>query len=363
MIPSLVLVRSNKKRHVAVTQKKNIRIGTHKDSDVIVNHPHLYKHPQLLGPGSAPEKSIPGDPLPGEPNPKETTKNQARTSFFLPVYTFSIDGLNVRLVHLKVLFSTLLIVCIGIAYLTSHLKDHRAFSIDQNWTPITLPAKDVYGFCRQDQSHREGARFSFEAKQFQPHRLIFFAGGKGDGTAIKLAVNGTVIKKPLNLPSGWGEERSVPIPPAHIRDGENIIEVIPVNTKTSPASWGISNVRAQIIDQSNNHLGDAATPEPALILEALKKENMGGQELAHYYEIVSSLDTAPLSDGSSFDRDSIKEEIEQRMSIKLRLVAFDVRSKNILGDESAVQQLLDDTRSWIPGDWPEGWEIYNELCR
>jgi hypothetical protein len=57
------------------------------------------------------------------------------------------------------------------------------------------------------------------------------------------------------------------------------------------------------------------------------------------------------------------EKIEQRMRKKLHQVAFDIRSENILGNESMVQQLLDETRNWIPGDWPEGWEIYNELCR
>ena len=355
MIPSLVLIRSDKKRFVTLTQKKNIQIGTHKDSDVVINHPHLHKHPQLLGPGSAP----------GKTTPKETTKSKGKTSFFLPVYTFSIDGLNVRMIRLTVLFSTLLIACIGVISLTAYLKDHSSIFIDQDWTPIILPAKGIYGFCRQDRGHGEGVRFSFEAKQSQPYRLMFFTGGKGDGAAITLSLNGTVINKPLSLPAGWGKERSVTLPSAYIRDGENIIEILPVSTTTSPASWGISNIRALIANEPNNHFVDTAVHEHALIMNALNKQdsNMAGQELAHYYQSVSSWKTVPLSGSSPFNREDIMKEIEQRMRDKLHQVAFDIRSKNILGDESVVQQLLDDTSRWIPEDWFEGWEIYNELCR
>jgi hypothetical protein len=353
MIPSLVLIRSDKKRFVTLTQKKNIQIGTHKDSDVVINHPHLHKHPQLLGPGSAP----------GKTTPKETTKSKGKTSSFLPVYTFSIDGLNVRMIRLTVLFSTLLIACIGVISLTAYLKDHSSIFIDQDWTPIILPAKGVYGFCRQDRGHGEGVRFSFEAKQSQPHRLLFFTGGKGDGAAITLSLNGTVINKPLSLPAGWGKERSVTLPSAYIRDGENIVEVIPVSTTTSPARWGISDIRALIVGHSNNHIGTSAVHEPALILKALSKVDMGGQELAHYYITVSSWKTVSPSGSSPFNREDIIKDIEQRMRDKLHQVAFNIRSKNILGDESAVQLLLNDTSSWIPEDWSEGWEIYNELCR
>ncbi|MCJ7499092.1 hypothetical protein MUP29_02455, partial [bacterium] len=87
MIPSLVLIRSDKKLLIALTRKRDIQIGIQKDSDVVINHPHLHKHPQLLGPGSAP----------GNTTPKETTKSKGKTSFFIPVYTFSIDGLNIRM--------------------------------------------------------------------------------------------------------------------------------------------------------------------------------------------------------------------------------------------------------------------------
>jgi hypothetical protein len=358
MIPSLILVRSEKKRLVTLTQKRNIQIGIREDSDVVVNHPHLHKHPQVLGPGSAPVKPAPEDPTSGE-----LIETKPKTSFFLPIYTFSIDGLNVRMIRLKVLLSTLFIACIGILSLTAYLKNNSVFSSDQDWTPIILPAKGVYGFCRQDQSHGEGVRFSFKAKQSQPHLLMFFTGGKGDGTVITLSLNGTVINIPLSLPTGWGEERSVPLPSAYIREGENIVEIIPTSTTTGPASWGISDVRAQFTDQSNSPFGDAVVHEPALILEALSKVDMGGQELAHYYQSVSSWKTLTPSGSSPFNREDIMKEIEQKMRDKLHQVAFDIRSKNILGDESAVQQLIKDTSSWIPGNWLEGWEIYNELCR
>ncbi|MDF1526966.1 MAG: hypothetical protein P1S59_11960 [bacterium] len=267
------------------------------------------------------------------------------------------------MIRLKVLFTALFIACIGVISLTAYLKYHSSIFIDQDWTPIKMPAKGVYGFCRQDRGHREGVRFSFEARQSQPHRLMFFAGGKGDGAAITLSLNGTMINDPLTLPAGWGEERSVPLPSAYIRDGENIVEVTPVSTTISPGSWGISDIRALIADKPNNHIVDTAIHEFALIIDALNNRDMAGRELAHYYQSVSTLKTVPSSGNFPFNREDIIKEIEQRMRDKLHQVAFDIRSKNILGDESGVKKLLDDTSTWIPEDWFEGWEIYNELCR
>jgi len=353
MIPSLLLVRSKKKRLVTLTQKRNIQIGIREDSDVVVNHPHLHKYPQLLGPGSAQ----------GETTPRETSKNKTKPSFFLPVYTFRIEGLNVSMIRLKVLFSTLFIACIGILSLTVYLNDHGTYSSNQDWTPIVLPAKGVYGSCRQDQSHGEGVRFSFEAKQSQSHRLIFYIGGKGDGAAITLALNGSVINKPLGLPQGWGGERSIPLPSTYIREGENVVEVIPLNTTSSSGSWGISDIRAMPTGRSNSQVEDATVREPAWVIDALNKGEIGGRELAQYYKTVSSWKTASPSGSSPFDKPAIMKKIEQKMRDKLHQVAFDVRSKNILGDEPAVQRLLNDASSWIPEDWLEGWEIYNELCR
>ena len=192
---------------------------------------------------------------------------------------------------------------------------------------------------------------------------MFFRGGNGDGTTITLSLNGTAVSKPLSLPIGWGEETSIPLPSAHIREGNNLVEVHPTNTNTGRLSWGISEVRALPVGKSNNHLPDVSVHDHESILNALAKPEISGQELAHYYKTVSSWETTVLSESSSFDKESIIDEIEQRMRIKLHQVAFDVRSKNIFGNQSAVRQLLDDTSSWIPSEWLEGWQIYNELCR
>jgi hypothetical protein len=267
------------------------------------------------------------------------------------------------MINLKVIINVLLIACLGIASITVHLTDQSAFSISQDWTPIALPAEGVYGFCRQDRKHEEGVQFSFEAKKSQPYKLVFFTGGKGDATSITLSLNGIVISKPLNLPAGWGEETSVFLPSANIINGINIVEVRATSTSTGPLSWGISEVRALPVGKSNNHLPNVSVHDHESIINALAKREISGQELAHYYKTVSSWEISTPSESSSVDLDSIMEEIEQRMRSKLHQVAFDVRSKNIMGDQSAVRQLLNDTSSWIPGDWLEGWEIYNELCR
>jgi hypothetical protein len=349
MMPSLVLITSDKKRLVTWTRKRSLMVGTDPDCDIVVNHPHLNEQPQILGPGSPRE-----DPL--------VTKG-AIVSFFFPAYTFSLDGLNVRMVPLKAVYKFFLIACAGILTAIFLLNDHSASSISQDWTPITLPAAGVYGFCRQDRSHGEGVRFSFEAQHTRSHRLVFFAGGQGDGTSIALSLNGNVIRDSLTLPAGWGEEMAGPLPSVHIRNGSNLLEIRPESTTGGSVSWGISEVRALVEDSAgNSHLG-LAVREPQLISRALEKQDISGPELAHYHKIVSRWETSTPSGVSSGSRKSIMEEIEKRMRSKLHQVAFDVRSRNILGDQPAVRQLLDETRSWIPEDWPEGWEIYHELCR
>ena len=83
----------------------------------------------------------------------------------------------------------------------------------------------------------------------------------------------------------------------------------------------------------------------------------------HYYEIVKSWSSMIPEDRLLFDRDSIIEKIEKRMKSTLEKTAFDIRSKSILDDQKSIHQLLDDTSNWLPKDWPEGWEIYHELCQ
>ena len=156
---------------------------------------------------------------------------------------------------------------------------------------------------------------------------------------------------------------SVPLPPVHIRNGSNLVEIRPESTTDGSSSWGIREVRALVEDDANSPRLDLDVREPELISEALEKQDISGPELAHYYRTVSLWITSTPSGVSSVSRNSIMEEIEKRMRNKLHQVAFDVRSRKILGDQPAVRQLLDETRNWIPVDWLEGWEIYNEICR
>jgi len=349
MMPSLVLIRSGKKRLVTLTRKRSLKVGTDPDCDIVVNHPHLHGQHEVLGPDSTRDK--------------QPVTNGAKASFFFPAYTLDIDGLNIRMVQLKTVFTIILIACAGILTGLYLLNDHNASSISQDWTPIPLPTAGVYGFCRQDRNHSEGARFSFEAKQGRSYRFVFFAGGQGDGTAIVLSLNGNVIRDSLTLPAGWGEEMAVPLPSGHIKNGSNLVEVRPESTTSGSVNWGISEVRALVEDFASNPNLGLADREPELISDALEKQDISGPELAHYYKAVSHWETSTPSGVSSVSRESIMEEIEKRMRNKLHQVAFDVRSKSLLGDQSAVRQLLDDTKSWIPGDWIEGWDIYNELCR
>jgi len=267
------------------------------------------------------------------------------------------------MIHLRLFFYIALIASIGIVTFTFISTYKSGSSISQDWTPISLPASGVYGFCRQDRNHEEGARFIFELKNSQSYRLVFFAGGKGDETNINLSLNGNMIAKPLSLPAGWGAEISIPLPSTLTRNGTNIVEVHPTRTLAGTISWGISEIRVLPNNQAGTSIRNPAVLEIGSIINALSKPNLSGRELAHYYINLDSWGISTSPGTSSHDRDSIMEEIEQKMKDTLHQVAFEVRSKNIQGDRAAARRLLDDTKSWIPADWFEGWEIYNELCR
>jgi len=349
MIPSILLIKSSKKRLVTLTKKKSLKIGSHKEFDVIVNHPLFHENILVLGPGALQKPSL--------------TVEKVKSFLFLSSYTFRTDGLNVRLFSIKEPFMVLLIIAVMIASLTYFLTDHSAFSVSQDWTPIVLPAEGVYGFCRQDQSHRQGVRFSFDVTNPQPHRLVFFTGGRGEGEAVTLSLNGTVISKPLVLPKGWARETSIPLPPGEVKIGENIIEVLPAGASGGIDGWGISDIRVLPIDKSDLFLLDQTTSESGIILEALNKRNISGQELALYHKIVNSWESKIPSEDTLFNREDILGKIEQRMKNKLYAVALHIRSKRILGDTSGIRELLDETSGWIPDNWAEGWIIYHELCQ
>jgi hypothetical protein len=349
MIPSILLIRSNKKRFVTLTKKRNLKIGARKDLDVIVNHPHFHENTLILGPGAQQGPS--------------TTVAKAKSYLFFSNYTFRMEDFNVRMFPMKEPLMVLLIIAAMISSLTYCLTDRRPFSVGQDWTPIVLPAGGIYGFCRQDRSHRQGVRFILDVVKPQPYRLVFFTGGRGDGATVTLSLNGTTIGNPLLLPTGWGKETSIPLPSGEVRVGENIIEVLPAGTSAGIEGWGISDIRALPIGKPDLYILDSNTHEPGIILEALNKQNISGQELARYFNIVSSWKPTSPSEDTLFNKDDILRKIEQRMKYKLHTVAFDVRSKKILGDTAAIRELLDETIGWIPDDWAEGWIIFHELCQ
>jgi len=255
------------------------------------------------------------------------------------------------------------LACTGIIAMSTDFTSHIAAPMSQDWNPIKLPTKAVYGYCRQDRNHGEGVRFSFEPDQSKVYRLAFSIGGKGDGSAVILTLNGTVISKQLSLPKGWGEKTSILLPTTHVINGRNIVEVLLKRKTSAPTKWGIKEVQAIPVEQSKSNLGEATTPEAEKIITAIQKQNISGQELAHYYRVVTLWGDSNSSLALSFDRKEILDEIEKKMTDILQQVAFDVRSRSMLTDQSIVRQLLDETGRWIPGDWLEGWEIYNELKR
>jgi hypothetical protein len=347
IVPSLVLVRSSKRLHFCLTQKRSLKIGTDESADIIVNDPRLDEQPEVLGPESEPD----------EPH----LKGKGGFHFF-PSYSWHLDGIRIRMIKLNSFFSNL-IPCFAVLFLIILLKDPFTPFEVQAWTPVRLPAEGIYGFCRQDQSHREGVRFSFEAKVAQPYRLFFLAGGEGGGAVITFSLNGIPVGNSLDLPSGWGEETFIPLPTDSVKNGINILEVRPRSPSMEWPRWGISKVRAAPTGSPESSVPDTSVLGPESILTALGKSEIPGRELAHYYEMVKSWDPLSPTGISSHDRRLIMNNIEEKMRDLLHHVAFEVHSRRIQRDFSAVHQLLDDTRGWIPKGWVEGWKIYDDLSR
>lgn len=345
MIPSLLLISSSKTLCVTLTQKKNLKIGIQKDSDIVINHPYFVNHTEVLGRGSK------GSEL----------QTKTKTLYIFPLYRFKVDEFIVCYIYLKRLFYILFLFCLVTVFTFSFLPDHRDQSYVQNWTPIALPAYGIYGFCRQDRTHREGIHFKFKAIASQSYRLLLFVGGKGDGTIIKLSLNGFETDISLPLPTGWRGETSLVLPSALVKDGENSVVIIPENHTNNQIFWGISEVQVVPVARSNSTAVYTPSITPEEVLNALSDKDLTGADLASFYKTVGGWNTSVTLKNSSISRDRIMAEIERRMIDKLHQVAFKVRSNQMLDYQSTSRQILDETADWLPEHWVEGWEIFREL--
>jgi hypothetical protein len=293
----------------------------------------------------------------------KVSKLQTKSFFAFPFYRFDIDEFHVRYFYLRPLFYILFLFCILAVFTSSLFPNHTNQPFVQDWTPIALPAYGIYGFCRHDRTHGKGVHFKFEAKAPQSYKLLFVAGGKGDGTFIKLSLNGFETDISLPLPTGWGKETSLILPSALVKDGENSVVIIPKNHANNQIFWGISEVLVVPGVGSNSTTLHKPSLTPEEILNGLRDKGLTGAELAIYYKTVGSWDTSVTLKNSSISKDRIMAEIEERMKDKLQQVGFKVRSNQMLGYQSTSKQILDETADWLPEHWVEGWEIYRELCQ
>lgn len=348
MILNLILIRSNEKFQLRLTRKRNLNIGSDDTADIIVNHPQLYGKTQTIGPVLS--------------SVKTRLENRVHPHFFRS-YSWHTDGTWIRMIELKRFLAAILIPCFFLTLIILLLLGGITPFEPQDWTPINLPTKGIYGFCRQDQKHREGVRLSFEARKAQAYRLFFTAGGKGDGTVITFSINGVPVSDSLPLPNGWGKETTILLPSDRIVNGTNIVEIRPAKSSTEGVSWGISEIRATSLLTPNTDYPNSGQYTPESILNALRKSDVKGRELARFYEAARSWQSLNSAETSHHDNKSTMEIIEIKMRERLYQIAFEVRSHRIQGDDRKVDQLLDETRGWIPEGWSEGWEIYNGLCR
>ena len=332
---------------MTLTQKINLKIGIRRDSDIVINHPYFWNHTEVLGHG---------------PKVSEL-QTKTKTLFLLPLYRLKIDGFDVRYIYLKPLFYMLFACCLAAVSTLYFLPDLRNQPYVQDWTPIALPAHGVYGYCRQDKTHREGIHFKFDTIASRSYRLVFYAGGKGDGTTIKLILNSFETDISLPLPAGWGKETSIKLPAALLKNGENSAVIIPENHSNDQIYWGISEVSVVPVTRPDSTTLHTSSLTPEETLNGLGSQDLTGEILATYYKTVRSWDTSVHSKDSYISRDQILEEIERKMIDKLHQAAFKVRSNQMRGHKSTSRQIQDEIAGWLPEHWVEGWEIYRELFK
>jgi hypothetical protein len=231
----------------------------------------------------------------------------------------------------------------------------------QDWTAIPLPAEGIYGYCRQDKSHKEGAGFTFQSTDSNKYILTLFAGGSGDGSSLKVLLNGHIVKDNIELPSGWGKELSIPLPSGQILPGQNKLDVHTDLASAKLSKWGISSLKILSFKNSADDLGQNGYPEPGKLLKILSNESLTGDQLAYYYNRYGLQDNPNFPSYSTSIRDLLLKNIEQKMIDLLRRTAFEAKSNEIEGDHESAKLMLKKTAEWIPESWEEGWRIFNAI--
>jgi hypothetical protein len=331
----LIGSRLNGRRFHFVT--KRTTLGLNKDCDIIVNNPALIMNSYRLAKGRL--------------QPCESTQNMEAKDGFLEPKEIGITVLPGKKTFLAFgLLTFLTMAAAGIS-----LSRSVDLITAQDWTPISLPAKGVYGNCRQDRTHAEGAIFRTTGAIASGTNLVMTPGSNGKLQYLEVYSGDSLIGV-TPLPKGWGKRVSIPL-----------LSDLPLGTliKVQPSEptsemWAIKDLElsrsnstspSTIMDQKNlEHLRENLTAQRLSKFQVvkhyehlLKQEKAGGDHSLLTtikevkYQLISSMETVLTED-----------------LVKLRFLLAS-------GEEERAKALEEEIRSWMPEYWSEGWVKFHEI--
>ena len=229
----------------------------------------------------------------------------------------------------------------------------------QDWTEIDLPSEGIYGFLKQDRSHREGIRFRFTLPWQGQNNLTFTPGSEnGKGTLI-VSLDGLDIFNEVVLSQGWGNKINLTIPSTLSRDKSHVLEFRPHFPDGNISSWGIRDVRI-VPFLAGNLVDHNLADDIALALATLEDPMVQGADFSHCF-IVLTDHIQQTNPDTLIQVRALRERVEHRMHDLVSKAAIRIRSAIFSGQASEANHMMKDLKEWVPGTWTEGKDMLREL--
>jgi pSer/pThr/pTyr-binding forkhead associated (FHA) protein len=136
----------------------------------------------------------------------------------------------------------LLIIFLSSLFFSREKSTDKSIVRDDSHIPITLPAKEIYGNCKQDRTHKDKIIFTFKGKEDSKAFLTYIIGGIDTKDEIVISLNGEVVgNSPVTL--GWKEVKNIRLHWEQISSSSDNLLIFD-NTLNPPGdeAWGVREV-------------------------------------------------------------------------------------------------------------------------
>ncbi len=328
-------IRNFRSRRFHFVGKSTFSIGCTKDDDVIVNFPGN-KHGSL-------------DVKNGCIIKDQTSGNRIND------HSYSSHDILIKILHIRTI--PLIMVSLVLFCITWFSAFHDKVP-KQDWTPVSLPADETFGFCRQDKSHPYGLRVVIPASHENSGKILFTPGGEIAGGSLLLLLDGIPYANRIPIPEGWGQELAIEIPESRTQD-PRIIEFRTIQTSNTLMHWGVRDVkfipgalesnsggkRSQINEGDFFRLADMKTDSPYfwIVLQRLSSRLKAEKDTRLAIKLFD-------------ERKKAEERIRQFLDRELLIV----RSFRSSDNWPEAKKHLSRIRKLIPVEWRQGHRIFDE---